>query len=182
MKKYKVVVKFITDYLQAKHSEDAKKHLEKLISEGIAKLEDDSWMVLIYRDDKGCYIPAVQFRQALVVGGKELKRKKQRSSMMKWVQSCLQVTPQKIYINNKQEPDNTLVSYPRRKDGSKVKIIHPVFNAGTQVEFEILNIDDAMEDESIEKLVVKAGKMAGVGARRSDMFGRFELVEFKKIT
>lgn len=177
MKKYNVTIRFITDYLQARFTEDAKVELENYVSQGIVKSDEDSWKVLLYFDDKGIYIPAVQIRQALVAAGRDFKQKKTRRSLQGWVISNVIVEPDNIYLG-KEEPDKVLTSYPARKDGNRVKTKHPVINKGTSVDFEVTILDDTMENKAIEELVIMAGKMYGIGARRRDMFGRFEVVSF----
>jgi len=179
MKTYKVKIKFVTDYLQARFTEDAKAEIEKFISQGIAKTKEDSWAALMYFDESGIYIPAIQIRNSLVAAGKEFKIKKQRRSMQQWVISNLIVTPDCLFLG-KQSPDKILTSYPARKDGNRVTIKHPAFNAGLEVEFVIKSLDDEMEPEAIENLVKMSGKMYGLGARRRDMFGRFEVTNFKE--
>jgi CRISPR/Cas system CMR subunit Cmr6 (Cas7 group RAMP superfamily) len=178
MKTYKVKIRFITQYLQAKFTEDAKKELENYISKGIVKSEEDSWKVLLHEDEEGIYIPNIQIRNSLVNAGKEFKMKKKRSSMKVWVQSNIIIEPNKIRLN-RMAPDEVLISYPARKDGQRVVLKHPAFNVGTEVEFTIKSLDSTMEDKAIKELVIMSGEMYGLGARRADMFGRFELVEFK---
>jgi len=177
MKIYTAKLKFTTDYLQAKFTDDAKKALEEYISKGIVKSEEDSWRVFLHEDTKGIYIPAIQLRNALIKAGKEFKMKKSRRSMEQWVISNVMVNPEKIYLN-KKEPDKIIVSYPMRKDGNRVTIKHPAFNAGTQVSVEIVCLESDMEEKAIKNLLIQAGKGSGIGARRRDLFGRFEVVEF----
>lgn len=180
MKTYKVKIEFVTDYLQARFTENAQKELENFISKGICKSEEDSWKVFLYADDKnGIYLPNIHIRHALVNSGKEFKVKKQRRSMKQWVTSNILVEPQEIFFG-KKDPDKVIESYPKRKDGSRVKVKHPAMLAGTKVDFLIKSLDDTMEDKAIKDLVEMAGKMYGIGGRRADMFGRFEVVEFKK--
>ena len=178
MKTYKVKIEFVTDYLQARFTEDAKKELENYISKGIVKTTDDSWAILMHRDDNGIYIPAIQLRNACIKAGRNFKVKKTRRSQEQWVISNLIVEPEKIYLK-KNDPDKILVSYPARKDGNRVVIKHPVFLAGTQIEFFIKSLDDDMENKAIQNIVEDAGKNSGIGARRRDLFGRFKVVEFK---
>lgn len=178
MKTYTVTIRFITEYLQARFTEDAKKDLENYVSQGIVKSEDDSWAVLLYRDDQGIYIPNMQIRNCLVNAGRELKLKKQRRSLQQWVISNVMINPEQIYIG-KKEPDHVLTSYPMRKDGNRVVLKHPAFMKGMEVQFELAILDDTMEKKAIEELLKIAGKTYGIGARRRDMFGRFDLVELK---
>lgn len=175
MRKHTVKIKFVTDYLQARFTDDAKKELTNLVSKGIIKSEEDSWKVFLHEDEEGVYIPNLQVRNCLINGGKELKLKKQRRSLSPWVISNVIVSPDKIRLG-KKAPDEILVSYPARKDGNRVTTKHPVFKAGLEVEFDINILDDEMELKAIKDLIMLAGKNYGLGARRRDMFGRFELV------
>ena len=179
MKDYKCEIKFTTPYLQARFTEDAKKELENYISKGIVKSEEESWRVFLHEDESGIYIPNIQLRNSLINAGKEFKIKKQRKSMMQWVISNLIINPDKIYLN-KKEPDDVIISYPARKDGNRVTTKHPCIVAGTTVEFEIKILDKDMESKAIKNLLEMAGKMYGIGARRRDMFGRFEIVKFEE--
>jgi hypothetical protein len=167
----------VTDYLQHRFTEESQKKITDYVSEGVKKLKGDEWKEFLYKDDLSIYIPSMHFRGAFINAGRELKVKRQKRSMKDWVISNIIVEPEKIYIN-KQEPDKIIKSYPRRKDGSRVVIEHPSFNAGLQVDFVIYVLSD-MESETIYKLVEIAGKMYGAGARRRDMFGRFEVVKFE---
>lgn len=175
MKTYAISIKFITDYLQARFNEDAKKEIENLVSRGIVKVKDQDWRVLLHQDETGIYIPNIQIRNSLVNAGRDLKLKKQRRSLQQWVISNVIINPEKIYLN-KKEPDKTITSYPARKDGNRVKLVHPAFNAGTQVKFELAVLEE-IEEKAINDLIIIAGKNYGLGARRRDMFGRFELVK-----
>ena len=180
MKTYSVTIKFTTDYLQARFSEDAKKELENYVSKGIIKSEEDSWKVFLHEDDKGIYIPNIQLRNALINAGRNFKMKKRRSSLKDWVVSNIMVSPDKIYIG-KTKPDQIIVSYPSRKDGNRVTTKHPAFDKGMEVQYEIVSLHPTMENKPIEELVKDAGKSFGIGARRRDLFGRFELKQFNLV-
>lgn len=172
MKTYDVEIQFITKYLQARFTEDAKKELTNYVSRGIIKSEDDSWVVLLHQDNTGIYIPSQQIRNCLVNAGRDLKYKKTRRSLQQWVISNVMVNPEKIYLG-KQKPDEVIISYPARKDGNRVTVKHPAFEIGTKVQFSISILEDDMEDSAIKSLLEIAGKNYGIGARRRDMFGRF---------
>lgn len=180
MKSYKVKARFIRDYLQARFTEDAKKELENYISKGICKTEEDSWRVLLYKDENGIYIPSEQLKGTLVNAGKEFKVKKQKRSMKQWVISNIIIEPEKIYLG-KQEPDTIKTSYPARKDGTRVTLRHPSISAGTEFDFVLTTLwDDDMEDKAIKNLLEMAGKMYGIGARRTALYGRFEIIDMKQ--
>jgi len=179
MKNYKIVIRFTTDYLQARFCEKAKEELENYISQGIVKSEEDSWKVLLYEDEKGIYIPNQQIRGCLIAAGTDFKYKKTRKSMKQWAISHIIIDPLKIHLD-KKKPDFILQSNPPRKDGNRVSIKHPAFTKKTEIKFELKCLDDTMEDKAIKDLIEKAGIMYGIGARRRDMFGRFELIKFEK--
>lgn len=176
MKTYTVTIRFITDYLQARFCEDAKKELTNYVSRGIVKSDDDGWVVFLHQDEKGIFIPNVQIRNSLVNAGRDLKQKKSRRSLQQWVISNVMIQPEKIYIG-KKEPDAIITSYPARKDGNRVVTKHPSFTKGLEVQFELLVLEDDMEQKAIEELLRIAGKNYGIGARRRDMYGRFELIK-----
>lgn len=182
MTTYKVGIKFITDYLQAKYSDKAKIETVQQTSQGIQDVDMTDMRLMLYEDKKGIYIPTVQLQKCFEASARATKWKKSKSNWLKWAIAYLTVSPSVIYLD-KKEPDNTLLSYPKRKDGSRVKVIHPVFNAGLQIEFNI-NISDPdgqYTDRDIKNLIEKGGQMFGIGGRRSDKFGRFNVVKFEKI-
>ena len=182
MKQYSITIKFIADYLQDRFSVKSQENLTKVgrktVSEGIG-FDPNSWKDALYKDEKGCYLPAVQIKGALVNSGRDFKIKARRTSFKDWVRANLFVDEEKIYLG-KEEPDEIKESYVKRKDGSRVPKLHPSFNAGLQISFTLNCMDDNIEDDLIQKICENAGKGYGVGARRPE-YGRFEVVEFKKI-
>jgi len=181
MSTFNCAIKFVTDYLQARYSEKAKEELVDQTSKGIQDVDKEIIDQFLYQDEKGIYIPAVQLQKCLEASSRATKWKKTKSNWLKWVIAYLTIIPSCIYLE-KKEPDNILVSYPKRKDGSRVKTIHPVFNAGLQIEFSIIISDpeEQYTDRDILSLLKKAGLMFGIGGRRSDKFGRFEVIKFEK--
>ena len=182
MKNYTIKIKFISPYLQARFSEEAKEELLKDARQTILKNikdEDEQWIRLSYFDKNGYYVPSEQIESTLSNAGKDFKMKAKRSSLKEWVKASIFCDTGKYYLN-KQQPDEKLVSYPRRKDGNKVRIIHPAFNIGTELEFKLQILDDNFSEDTLKDLLVTAGKRYGLGARRPK-FGRFELVNLVKI-
>lgn len=178
---YKCKIKFMTDYLYDQYTDKSKMELVNSTSQGIQNVEKEDADLLLYKDKKGLYIPANQLQKCLENSSRATKWKKSKSNWLKWTIAYLTIIPSKIYVD-KKEPDNYLLSYPKRKDGSRVKKMHPVLNSGLQIDFEI-NIsdpDNQYSDKDIQNLLLKAGTMFGVGGRRTDKFGRFGVVEFKK--
>ena len=177
MTKYDVMVKTISPYLQAKFGEDAQASL-KVKSGTKAKVEDDdSWKKLIYKDDEGIFIPAMQIRESLVNGGKSIK-KKPYGSFKEMVQSYFRIEPDKIYIG-KQEPDSIRESYPSRADGMRVRLLHPSFDEGLEIEFVLIVANDEIDETTVKLILEKAGLEKGIGAWRAGGHGRFEVIDFK---
>ena len=178
MQKYSATISFIVPYLQARFSEQSRENLTKItrksITEGIGAEKDD-WQKFLYKDKKGCYVPSEQVEASLGNSAKDFKVKARRSNMRNLVKSSLFVTPEKIYLN-KETPDSTLTSYPQRKDGSRVVLTHPVFQAGTEISFEIECLDEGIDKEMLKELLINAGRRYGLGARRPK-FGRFEVIK-----
>jgi hypothetical protein len=182
MKNFNVKIKFIAPYLQARFSEIAKEQLmedaKKTVIKNVTE-EDLGWIQLSYVDDTGYFIPAEQIESSLVASAKDFKMKSKRSSLKEYAKATIFVTTLKNYLN-KTEPDEKMVSYPKRRDGNRVKIIHPAFHPGSEISFEIQCLDDDFSDKTIKEMVENAGRKYGLGARRPK-FGRFELVGFKKL-
>ena len=182
MTQYKITIKFITDYLQAQYSDKAKLETVQQTSNGIQDVDNTDMRLMLYEDSKGIYIPAVQLQKCFEASAKATKWKKTKTNWLKWAIAYLTVNPSKIYLG-KKDPDDTLTSYPKRRDGSRVKVIHPVFNAGLQIEFQanVSDPDRQYTNDDMESLIKKGGQMFGIGGRRADKFGRFEVVEFLKL-
>jgi len=179
MKKYTCTIKFTAPYLQARFSMDAKKELVQDTKKTILKKkEDDSWKNLSYQDEIGFYIPALQLEGAFIASGKDFKMKAKRSSLSGWIKASLFADVEKFYLN-KKEPDFINESFPKRKDGNRVRILHPAFNAGTQFTFTMQCLDDEIEDGLVQKLLENAGLRYGLGAWRP-RHGRFEVVSVKE--
>lgn len=177
MNTYQVKIRLITPYLQARFSENAQKSL-KIKAGNKAKLDDDdSWKDLIYEDEKGIYIPAKHLRESFVNGGKGIK-KKPYGSFKEIVQSYFFISPNEIYID-KKKPDKISESFPSRADGMRVKLLHPMFDAGLEIEFELKVSSDEVDASTIKMIIEKAGAEKGIGAWRAGGHGRFELVSFK---
>lgn len=179
MKQYDVKIKLITPYLQAKFGEKAQASL-KVKAGTKAKVEDDDmWKDFLYKDKKGIFIPSKQIRESLVNGAKGIK-KKPYGSFKEIVQSYFFISPDKIYIN-KQKPDATNVSYPSRADGQRVKLVHPLFKEGLEVNFQLMISSDEIDESTIKLIIEKAGYEKGIGAWRAGGHGRYKLEEFKSI-
>jgi len=181
MKRFYAKIKFTADYLQARMGESSKKQISKTVKKSGAEepIKANDPADLMYKDKKGCYIPADQLIGALINSGKDFKIKARRVSYKEFVRAKIFVTPDKIYMG-KNNYDSTLLSYPKRKDGSRVPLIHPVFTKGLEVDFYIECLDETGIDfETLHELVKNAGASYGLGGRHP-RWGRFEVLEFKE--
>ena len=107
----------VADYLQARFSEKSKSDL-KVKAGKKAKVEDsETWEALLYKDEKGIYIPSMQIKGAIINGGKSIK-KKPHGSFKNDVRAYMFIEPEKIYIG-KQKPDFINESYPKRQTHSQ---------------------------------------------------------------
>ena len=179
---FKTKIKFISPYLQARFSELAKEELLKDARKTITRNtteEDEQWIRFSYFDNKGYYIPMEQIKMSLVYSGKDFKMKARKNSLKDWIKATLFIKEEKCYLN-KTEPDSLLTSYPKRKDGNRVKVIHPVFNIGSEIEFTIEILEKNFDKKTLKEIIVNAGKRYALGARRPE-FGRFEVLEFKEL-
>ena len=178
---YNCKIKFVTDYLFDRYTDKAKEELVQSTSNGIQDTDNDEANLLLYQDKKGLYIPSLQLQKSVENASRATKWKKTKTNWLKWTIAFLTTTPFNLYLD-KKEPDNYLLSYPKRKDGSRVKKIHPVINAGLQTEFQVLvsDPDNQYSDRDVENLIRKAGMMFGIGGRRADKFGRFEVINFAR--
>ena len=182
MQSYLARIRFICDYLQARMSDKAKSDISKTVKKSGT---DDTLAAgdpkeLMYFDAEGCFIPADQIRGAILESSKGFKIKKQRTNMRKIMAAVLLVKPVKIYMG-KAKYDGTVLSFPKRKDGSRVPLIHPVFKAGLEVDFELHILkDDAISKSMLKEMLVEAGIIWGLGGRHP-LYGRFEVIRFDEI-
>ena len=96
------------------------------------------------------------------------------------MKALLIVYPRRIYFG-KDTYDDIEVSYPKRKDGSRVTIAHPLFRKGTKFSFEIECIDDKIIDGGkILDMLKTAGMIYCLGARRPK-YGKFKVTSFKEL-
>ena len=183
MIKFKVEVKFISPYLQAKFSDKAKEELmqdakQSVLKEKITE-ENLQWFALSYVDDKGYYVPSIQIEGCIQNSAKDFKLKSKRCSLKEWSKATLFVEDEKNYLN-KKKPDFLNTSYPKRKDGNRVKLIHPAFDIGTQFSFVLQCLDDDFDGKLLKQILENGGKRYACGAWRPK-FGRFTVEKFEKI-
>jgi hypothetical protein len=181
-RKFKVRIKFISPYLQGRFSDKAKEELLTDARLWITKnvSEDDlQWVQLSYFDKNGYYIPGNNLEKAIHESGKDFKMKAKKCSIAPFLRATVFVLTDKSYIG-KKEPDEKITSYLKRKDGSRVRIIHPAFNPGLEADFELELLDKDFSEKTLKEVIENAGRKCALGTRRPK-HGRFEVIEFKQI-
>jgi len=178
MQKYTIKIKLIRDYLQARFNEEAQKSLKVKAGTKARVNDDDSWQGLIYKDQKGVYIPINHIRESLVNGAKSVK-KKPYGSFKEIVQSYFLLEPEKIYTG-KKKPDYIKESYPSRVDGMRIALKHPAFKAGLELSFDLVITNDEIDQKTLELILEKAGLEKGIGAWRAGGYGRYEVKKVVK--
>lgn len=181
MKKFKVKIRFVADYLQHKMSVNSQKEISQTVKKAGAEnpIKANDPEDFMYKDKKGCYIPSEQIVGCLINSGKDFKIKARRTSYKEFVKAKVFVSPEKIYMG-KDSYDRTILSHVKRKDGSRVPIIHPLWDKGLEVEFCVECSDDTGIDiDTLRELIKNGGASYGLGGRHP-RWGRFEIVAFKK--
>lgn len=178
--RYKVKIKLIKDYLQDRFTDEAKENLKQKITVKGSNTEIPDPASMLYKDDKGIYIPNIQLEASMSCAGKDFKMKSTRKNLYDEVRSLVTVAPDRIYLN-KNEPDDILVSHPKRGDGSRVTKGHPLFKKGLEIEFTVINMSEMIEEKNIKDLLIRAGLRYGIGGRHPK-WGKFRLISFEKIS
>lgn len=180
MKTYKVRIKLIAPYLQARYCEEEKAKVAKPSGER-PKIDDKGeWEKLCYKDEKGFYIPAEHLEGSLENGGKRVKRKPV-GTYANFVRAYFFINERRVYID-KDKPDELVTSYPVNKiQKNRVKVTHPQFNPGLEVEFTLQVQTDEIMLATVSEIFERAGKENGIGARRP-RYGRYEVVELEEIS
>lgn len=172
-----VRIRFTNDYLQAKFGSEAKEDLKKKIKTKGSYIEVPNPDLLLHQDEKGCYVPSEQIEGALANAGKDFKLKSSRKSLNNEIKAKVYIEPDKIYLGA-DTYDDIKISHPKRKDGSRVTIGHPLFKKGREIEFVIVNNSEDIDSKTMNDVLVKAGNTYGLGARRPK-WGKFEVTHFK---
>lgn len=180
--KYNVTIKGISPLLQHRFSEEKLMSVKK--KTGDKKLTADEKKVVasqyLYLDNKGKVSqPASHIEGAMVKASTEIKMagsgKKTYKDLVKG--TCF-VFPEYIpHKNQKWTVDERSVVNPTTRGRSMC--YRPRID-DWQLSFELHVNDDRADDDAIRQILEIAGLQRGVGAYRP-RFGRFEVVEFKKM-
>lgn len=174
-KEIKVKVRGVCAMLQHRRSiEDEKNKVKKTSGE---KDYSKEWKKAVYKDSRGCYIPADHIQAALVKSGVDFKVTGKRGKTFKnLINAALVVTPDKLYLGKKKPDfiDEHFVNVSR----NQILRSRPGFNQGWQTEFTLLLLDEQLPKGVVKEILVNAGKFVGIGDWRP-RYGRFEVMSFR---
>lgn len=183
MDNYKIRIKGVSDYLQNQMTTD--KDQIAGIKSKIAGDDTDLKAQVekkMYRDEKGCYIPAKHIEGSLVKSAAEYPMKG-RKKWTEFFKGLVVVNEREIrFIPPKDKPDTVygdIVKNPSTR--GRFYTERPMFCIGWEVEFTLQILDEKGPSEKLlHEILNTAGKYKGIGDYRPK-FGRFEVVEFEKI-
>lgn len=137
-----------------------------------------------YRNENGqCFIPAAQFKGALIEAGKLVKAKvgNATKSMKNIVAGMFLVGPEEIII-----PDYDMIdkrSAVNQVTKARVISVRPKWS-NWKVTFTLTVKNEAITQETVKSIIQYAGEYIGIGSYRptkSGEFGCFEIVNIEKL-
>lgn len=129
----------------------------------------------LYKDENGCYVPAVMVEAAMKKAATDFKRGK--SSYKDTVVSCVLIEDDKIRLNKDtyDEIDRRPVVVQR----NRVVRSRPMFK-NWELSFTINFNEDRISSDIIKQILEEAGSSKGIGDYRP-RFGRFKVEIFETI-
>ena len=129
-----------------------------------------------YRTENGkLYLPSMHFKASMIKSATDFKMQGKKS-YKEYVKAGIFITPIEIILDQqKYEIHEEPVVIQR----SRVMSWRPKFKEWT-CEFEIEIADEMLNVDTIKEILIASGKYKAVGDHRPE-YGRFEVIEFKKI-
>lgn len=190
MKKYHVVIKSITPYMQHRMDDQKLEDWEKkrgfvIERDDVAKEDAIRAEFHCYRDIKTnkCFIPSEHLRGAMIIAGTYVKGKvgAQTKSMKSVVAAMFDIEQDKIFISDYDEIDKR--SAVNKNIKARIITIRPKWN-NLDAEFVLKVDNDTITDETVKSIIEYAGNYVGIGSFRptnNGRFGRFVIGEFNPI-
>jgi len=200
LRKFKVKIRGVTDYIQHKmpYGKEAEKlkHITKVLQQNSD--DEEAYMteakIALYRtEDETVYIPATQLKGSLLEAGKEIRIEgKGKSTYKKIVGAFMFIEPEKIPVTRngvpiKAEFDD--VNLTIRRDWvviqrSRILRTRPVIKEGWEAEFTLVVLDDTIPINVIKDLLKTAGSFKGIGdwrPQKGGPYGTYEIISFEQI-
>lgn len=168
METFKVEIEGITPLLMNRFRDSLIEGKTK--NKGEAKEQD--FEDKLYLGEKGKpYIPANYFYRSLIDAGKKLQvRGQKKATYSKLVGSMIEINPECIELKGNYIPFRISAVNPMTR--GRMMVTRPRFDVWA-CNFEITALDDSIGGETINELIVLAGKMTGIGDWRPEKKGRF---------
>ena len=130
-------------------------------------------------------IPAKNIKAMIRDAGAQFKLPQRFSTYKSMIKAGIDIEPELVPItdpNNGKSAEWKIDIQIGRLPGksSRVLVIRPRFDSW-QLEFKIINRDpEILKEDILRKILEEGGKWYGLGSYRPE-FGRFEVIEFKKL-
>lgn len=151
----------------------------------------DEWEATVIMDEKRrLYLPDNYLFAPIKEAGRYSKIG--RGNIIKYIAATLEISPSRIYLDNRIVPEKEKVS---RNDTDPVyldvrSVVNPMTKgrnmryriacpSGWKCEFSVSWDDSIMSTDQMKRVVKDAGTMCGTGCGRAIGLGRFNVIEFK---
>lgn len=136
----------------------------------------------LYLDATGKpYVPAVYIQRALIDAGKKLQvRGQKKATYSKIVGSVVDIEPEALTLTGKYVPFRISAVNPMTK--GRMMVTRPRFDKWS-IEFNVFVNDESIGFETMNELLVLAGRSTGIGDWRPEKkgkFGKFVVTHFKE--
>lgn len=186
---YKVRIKGTTPYMQHRMDDIKLNDWEKNRKHIIERPELNNADLVraeyhCYRNEVGkCYIPSEQLRIALINAGTYLKSKvgTKTKSMKGIVAAMFRINPENIIIPDFDQIDKR--SAVNRMIKARIIVVRPKWSEWG-CEFNIEIGEDSITHQTINELLVTAGRYVGIGSYRptnNGYFGQFQVTLLEKL-
>lgn len=140
--------------------------------------ENKSWTGF-KKDDNGLYIEGRQIKAMMKECATTLKLMVKHRGLKQVLQHGTVIKPQRIYLG-KKEPDGYEESVCHTWRGSALK--RNDFVEGCTIEFQIWVVNTNILTKKRVKTLFELGQENGLGASRSQDYGKFHVMKLKKLT
>ena len=179
----KAVVKGIAPVCFNRHAEGLQEKIEAGITGGVhtkASAEAEA-AERIYSNGNGVYLPSEWFKSAMLQGAQMANLKQGRRGFFSYLKGGGFFVDREIATGHAGQ-EFMRERWGRIPPGPKGKLVwlrNPGLNAGWEVTFRLLVVDDGIPDQSVKAALDTAGLMVGVGNGRPD-FGRFIVTSWER--
>ena len=130
----------------------------------------------LYKNGNGIFLPPWTFKKCLLEGTQKAGVKEGRGSLVPYLAAEVFVDGELLF--HKEEPDFIHTTWGRRppRTGAACIVRRPALEAGWEVSFTIVVMEDRRRSDHIKIGLEAAGLKVGLGSWRPE-FGRFVIVD-----